>query len=151
MIYEQLIEQYNKLAEEEKNAFLIYKSRLGRAINSLNNDSLEIQNIYGMYKKLLENPKNAFMAFSIFKMISFADLESFTNSLREVEKIVKEAIHKIILPQEITVYRAISVLEGNNVMDIAKTSLISTSFDIQECSKFLQMNPGGGTNTIYIK
>ncbi len=30
MVYEELIEQYNRLTEDEKNALLVYKSRLGR-------------------------------------------------------------------------------------------------------------------------
>ena len=42
MVYEELINEYNKLTDEEKNSLLVYKSRLGRAINSLNNDEEEI-------------------------------------------------------------------------------------------------------------
>lgn len=144
MLYEKLTQQYNKLADEEKNALLIYKSRLGRAINSLNNNPLEVQDIYLMYKHLLENPKNAFMAFTVFKSVSFSDLESFKSSLMEVEKMVKTAIRKIVLPEDVTIYRGISILEESNLVPVAKTSLVSTSFDIQECSKFLQMPPGGG-------
>ena len=57
MIYEDLIKQYEKLKEEEKNALLVYKSRLGRAINSLDNNPLEIKEIYEQYKMLLNNLK----------------------------------------------------------------------------------------------
>lgn len=46
MIYEDLIKQYEALTEEEKNTLLVYKSRLGRAINSLDNNDLEIKEIY---------------------------------------------------------------------------------------------------------
>lgn len=38
MVYLQLMNQYNELSEQEKNALIIYKSRLGRAINSLDYD-----------------------------------------------------------------------------------------------------------------
>lgn len=38
MIYEDLLKQYEELTEEEKNILLVYKSRLSRAINSLNNN-----------------------------------------------------------------------------------------------------------------
>lgn len=43
MTYEDLIKQYEELTEEEKNILLVYKSRLGRAINSLDNNTLEIK------------------------------------------------------------------------------------------------------------
>ena len=43
MIYEDLLKQYEELTEEEKNILLVYKSRLGRAINSLNNNDSEIK------------------------------------------------------------------------------------------------------------
>ena len=54
MIYEDLIKQYEALTEEEKNSLLVYKSRLGRAINSLDNNDLEIKEIYEKYKSLVD-------------------------------------------------------------------------------------------------
>ena len=43
---ENLLKEYENLTSEEKNSLLIYKSRLGRAINSLGNDCQEIENVY---------------------------------------------------------------------------------------------------------
>ena len=103
MIYEDLIKQYEELTEEEKNTLLVYKSRLGRAINSLDNNNLEIKEIYEKYKSLVENPKNIFMKFSVFKDVSFTSLEDFKNSLTEIKEKIDEISSKIILPQDITV------------------------------------------------
>ena len=46
MIYEDLIEQYKNLDESEAHALLIYKSRLSRAINSLDIDDGEVIEAY---------------------------------------------------------------------------------------------------------
>ena len=35
MVYEELKSKFEELSDDDKNALLIYKSRLGRAINSL--------------------------------------------------------------------------------------------------------------------
>ena len=86
MIYEDLIKQYEKLSEEEKNALLVYKSRLGRAINSLDNNPLEIKEIYEQYKMLLNDSKNIFMKFTVFKDISFENLEAFKSSLLKTKE-----------------------------------------------------------------
>lgn len=94
MIYEDLIKQYEALTEEEKNTLLVYKSRLGRAINSLDNNDLEIKEIYERYKNLVENPKNLFMKFSVFKDISFKSLEEFIESLIKVKEKLNEISKK---------------------------------------------------------
>ena len=142
MIYEDLIKQYEELTEEEKNTLLVYKSRLGRAINSLDNNNLEIKEIYEKYKSLVENPKNIFMKFSVFKDVSFTSLEDFKNSLTEIKEKIDEISSKIILPQDITVYRAFSIKEDEHLMPISKTNLISTSLTMDECSKYLIPNKG---------
>lgn len=80
--YQELIEQYNKLSDKEQNALLVYKTRLGRAINSLDNNEEEVENIYEQYKILLENPKNMFMLLTVFNSISFLNLEDFKKVLK---------------------------------------------------------------------
>lgn len=99
MIYEDLIKQYEALTEEEKNTLLVYKSRLGRAINSLDNNDLEIKEIYEKYKK-------------------------------------------IILTEDITVYRAFSISNEEKLIPLSKANLVSTSLNINECSKYLIPNKG---------
>lgn len=142
MIYEDLIKQYEELTEEEKNTLLVYKSRLGRAINSLDNNDLEIKEIYERYKILLENPKNIFMKFSVFKDISFKSLEEFIESLIKVKEKLDKISKKIILTEDITVYRAFSISNEEELISLSKTNLVSTSLNINECSKYLISNKG---------
>ncbi len=52
MIYEDLIEQYKNLDESEAHALLIYKSRLSRAINSLDIDDEEVMEAYILIKSI---------------------------------------------------------------------------------------------------
>lgn len=142
MIYEDLIKQYEALTEEEKNTLLVYKSRLGRAINSLDNNDLEIKEIYEKYKSLVENPKNIFMKFSVFKDISFKSLEEFIESLIKVKEKLNEISKKIILTEDITVYRAFSISNEEKLIPLSKANLVSTSLNINECSKYLIPNKG---------
>lgn len=142
MIYENLLKQYEELTEEEKNTLLVYKSRLGRAINSLDNNDLEIKEIYEKYKSLVENPENLFMKFSVFKDISFKSLEEFIESLIKVKEKLNEISKKIILTEDITVYRAFSISNEEELMPLSKANLVSTSLNINECSKYLIPNKG---------
>ncbi|MDD6244610.1 MAG: hypothetical protein PUB03_02990 [bacterium] len=92
---ENLLEEYENLTSEEKNSLLIYKSRLGRAINSLDNNYQEIEDIYYKYKKLLSKKENMFMAFTVFKDISFDSIDSFIESLATTKEIVKNVNMKL--------------------------------------------------------
>lgn len=109
MIYGDLIEQYKNLDESEAHALLIYKSRLSRAINSLDIDDEEVIESYNTYKEYLENPSNIFMKMTVFKDIDFSDISSFKNSLKLVKKKIEDASLKIRLKDDLTVYRALSV------------------------------------------
>ena len=120
MIYEDLIKQYEALTEEEKNTLLVYKSRLGRAINSLDNNDLEIKEIYEKYKSL----------------------EEFIESLIKVKEKLNEISKKIILTEDITVYRAFSISNEEKLIPLSKANLVSTSLNINECSKYLIPNKG---------
>lgn len=62
MIYDDLVRQYENLDENDKNTLLVYKSRLSRAINCLDNND----EVYEYYQRLLNNPDNMFMAFTVF-------------------------------------------------------------------------------------
>lgn len=142
MIYQELIEQYNNLTDEEKNALLVYKSRLGLAINSLNNNINEVKEIYEQYKSLLNDPKNFFVKMTIFKNISFDNFKSFVDSLQQVEEKIIETSFKIKLPKGVTLYRAISIKEDIPLEQLTKSKIVSTSLNIDQCSKFLIHQPG---------
>ncbi len=138
MIYEELKKQYALLTEEEKNALLVYKSRLGLAINDLNKKEENIKEIYQLYKELVSNPKNLFMKMTVFKDISFASLEEFKNSLQVIMETIKSACKKIVLPEEMTIYRAFSIEKETKPDSLSKSDFISTSIDIRNCSKFFK-------------
>ena len=137
MIYEDLIEQYKNLDESEAHALLIYKSRLSRAINSLDIDDEEVMEAYNTYKEYLENPSNIFMKMTVFKDIDFSDISSFKNSLELVKKKIEDASLKMRLKDDLTVYRALSVPSDDSVSFISKSDIISTSTSFDECSKFI--------------
>lgn len=137
MIYEDLIEQYKNLDESEAHALLIYKSRLSRAINSLDIDDEEVMEAYNTYKEYLENPSNIFMKMTVFKDIDFSDISSFKNSLELIKKKIKDASLKMRLKDDLTVYRALSVSKDDSVSFISKSDIISTSTSFDECSKFI--------------
>lgn len=144
MVYEDLVFQYNKLTEDEKNALLVYKSRLGVLMNSLdqdaNNDSM--YSIYEEYKKLLDNPKNIFLKFTVFKDISFTDINSFIDSLRNIYLKVEDVSSKLRLSDDITLYRAVSIKKNEELNELSRSTLISTSTDISVCSSFLISDQG---------
>ena len=137
MIYEDLIEQYKNLDESEAHALLIYKSRLSRAINSLDIDDEEVMEAYNTYKEYLENPSNIFMKMTVFKDIDFSDIFSFKNSLELVKKKIEDASLKMRLKDDLTVYMALSVPSDDSVSFISKSDIISTSTSFDECSKFI--------------
>lgn len=83
------MEEYENLTSEEKNSLLIYKSRLGRAINSLDNDYQEVKDIYYKYKELLSKKENMFMSLTVFKDVSFDSIDSFIESLVNTKEVIK--------------------------------------------------------------
>ena len=90
----------------------------------------------------LKNPQNIFIKFSVFKDISFKSLEEFIESLLNVKEKLDKISSKIILSQDITVYRAFSIRDDKELISISKSNLVSTSLDINECSKYIIPNKG---------
>ena len=135
MVYEDLKKKFENLSDDNKNALLVYKSRLGRAINSLDIDEKEIIDVYNKYKDLLSNPKNMFMSFTVFKDVSFSSLDSFKESLKNIKEKVMNI--NFTLDDDVTVYRAFSLKDNSDEQLLAKSELISTSLNIDTCDKFL--------------
>ena len=90
----------------------------------------------------MKNPQNIFIKFSVFKDISFKSLEEFIESLLNVKEKLDKISSKIILSQDITVYRAFSIRDDKELISISKSNLVSTSLDINECSKYIIPNKG---------
>ena len=82
------------------------------------------------------------MKFSVFKDISFKSLEEFIESLIKVKEKLNEISKKIILTEDITVYRTFSISNEEELMPLSKANLVSTSLNINECSKYLIPNKG---------
>ena len=124
MVYEELKNKFEDLNDDDKNALLIYKSRLGRAINSLDIEEKEVVDVYNKYKRLLSNPANMFMSFTVFKDVSFSSLDSFKESLINIKKKVMNI--NLTLDEDTTVYRAFSL------SDDSEEELLSKSHDQEE-------------------
>ena len=132
MVYEELKNKFEDLSDEDKNALLIYKSRLGRAINSLD---IEEKEVVDKYKRLLSNPANMFMSFTVFKDVSFSSLDSFKESLINIKNKVLNI--NLTLDEDTTVYRAFSLSDDSEEELLSKSELISTSLNIDTCDDFL--------------
>ena len=132
MVYEELKNKFEDLSDEDKNALLIYKTRLGRAINSLDIEEKEVVDVYNKYKRLFAN---MFMSFTVFKDVSFSSLDSFKESLINIKSKVLNI--NLTLDEDTTVYRAFSLSDGSEEELLSKSELISTSLDIDTCDDFL--------------
>ena len=137
MVYDDLIKQFEDLSDDDKNILLVYKSKLGVAINSLDNDNEKVLEIYNSYKKLLDNPKNIFMKMTVFKDISFDNEISFSESLTNIKDKLLKISTSLTISNDLTVYRIVSVPSFLEVSDISLDNIISTSININTCLKFL--------------
>lgn len=132
-MYEELMKQYNNLSDEEKNALLVYKTRLGLLINDLDNEP-DFEGYYDRYKRISSSPQNILVQALIFKSIDFSTLESFKESILRIRDILKEATSKIVVPEDMHVYRSIS--SDNDIEGISKSDFISTSLSFAETCKY---------------
>src|SRR5574344_1571873 len=151
-----LISQYNLLSNEEKNVIIIYKTRLGAIINSLDKiNSNEYPpyfiNAYNEYKLTLNNVNNMFLKFSTFYAIDDLNIDTFYNSLLNVKKTLLSCQNKIILPDDITLYRGISTNDLENLELLSKDKLVSTSTNQQVCKSFLNINKYNILDIIKVK
>jgi len=144
-MYEDLIRQYHSLSEEEKNALLIYKSRLGLLINDLENNP-DFLKYYNYYLQLFSNPLNLMIQMSVFKNINLSSLDTFKDSIYNIKTILDKTITKLTINEDTTLYRAVST--NNNINDISKSNIISTSLSFFETLNFA--NAGENINIYQI-
>ena len=69
-MYDELMKQFKKLSDEEKNALLVYKTRLGLLINDLDNEP-DWDYYYERYKRISSSPQNALLQTLIFFFVGF--------------------------------------------------------------------------------
>lgn len=140
-MYKELQKQYELLSLEDKNALLIYKSRLHDFINKIDlilyNENIknEYKNKYEDFKEILNMPENTFIKYSIFNTINLKTYDLFLKSIKIVEKRIFE-IRQIKLPLDTKVYRAVTINDLNDINEIALSNLISTSLNIEVTDSF---------------
>ena len=149
MEYNRLVMKYKNLSEDEKNAILIYKSRLSYCINEItsipnfhsmtNSEILKnikdydnFTRVYNEMKLILDNPLNMLFKYGIFKNIDFTSELNFISSILYVYKILNNI--NIVTSSNMTLYRIVS---SSNPKFLSKGELVSTSLDIDNCEKFI--------------
>ena len=149
-----LIELYNNLSDDEKNALLVYKSRLGLLINDTNPD---YEKYYYEMSKVLNNPINILIRNTVFKNIDLTDVDSFKTSIKKTKLTIEKVLAKTVIPESLRVYRIIST--DDNIDGLSKTNIISTSLSFAETIKFAvtgknidiyEINIGIDSHGIYI-
>ena len=100
-IYSNLLLQYENLSELEKNAILVYKSKLFVVINSISKvlgyeqlTALQIEEqlpnrdeciiIFNSYSKVLNDLKNSFIKNTVFSNIRFDNFYNFISDLKMI-------------------------------------------------------------------
>lgn len=156
--YENLLLQYEKLDDIEKNAILIYKSKLFVIINEISKipsykdlnanqitDKLynkeECINIFNSYSKILNDLRNSFIKNTVFSNIRFDNFYNFIDDLKTVINILNNISFKINLEEDMVVYRSILV-DKDRKFDFINDSpaFISTSIKVEDAETFLNGN-----------
>lgn len=148
--YNKLINKYESLADNQKRACLIYKSRLFYLINeiaaipnflNLSPDEIfeKLENkqrfleIYNEYKNIIENPKNIFIKLSVMSDLNFSSIQTIIDSLKVVYTTLLDT--NIVTENDLRLFRMVST--ENPVNSISKSNIISTSIDVDCVEKFM--------------
>ena len=134
-IYDILKKEYENLSDEEKYLLLVYKSSVSNIINDIDNKN-NIEK-YNILKKDVSN---------IINLFNFNSYETFIDSIKVISDKINDIKNKIVLPSNITVYRATTVNNISEIYDISKSNIISTSLDMDVTNKFYTNN---GINVLY--
>ena len=132
-MYDQLVEQFENLSEEEKNALIVYKTRLGLLINSLD-DNPDYKFYYDRYTNIINDPLNMFFCKIVFKYIDMTSIDGFIESIKRIKVILDDVTTKLLIPETTTVYRAVST--DDSISDISKSNIISTTLSFGEALKY---------------
>lgn len=167
-IYNDLLEQYNKLEDDEKRAIVVYKSKLFRLINLISSipnfeylssdeiierlpDIEKLKEDIKTFNNILNRPENLIVRLSIFKNVNLDDFNLLIEYLREIYYKLDSIKNKIILKDDLTVYRGIAVDDFNDVKEVAKGNLISTSIKIEDTEPYMSFKRRAVLHMIKIK
>ncbi len=150
--YEKLIDKMNNLSDYEKKLLLIYNSGLSYHINEItsidefmnkNPDEIieEIHNKEEFYRKFrlfakkINMTANKEIKNQFFDDIDFENISIFIENMKEKYMKINEVKNKIVLDEDITVYRGCSY--SKDKFKISKGNLISTTLDPEITEKYL--------------
>lgn len=167
-VYKDLIRQYNSLSDEERKAIVIYISKLYKIINAITSiDGFEylssdeiierlpnveyLKRIALQYRDVLSRSENMIVRFSYFNNIRFDDFNMLIEYLRDVYFVLERAKEKIILNDNLVVYRGIAIDDFNDIRDIARGNLISTSIKIEDTEQYMNFRNSAVLYMITIK
>ena len=156
-IYQNLIQQYNQLSLEEQQAILIYKSRLFNLINEITSipnfkdlTTDEIINILPnkeqlikevqSFHEILNKKENITVKYSVFNLIHLDNFNILIEDIKNIYLILEQAKDKIILDNDLTVYRGISLKSKEELLEFSKGNIISTSINLDDTEPFLFSN-----------
>lgn len=142
--YERLVNEFNKLSSEERNACLIYKSKLSYLINEISsvpdfmnlnsneifmkiNDKNKFEEIFLNYKEIVLRPENLFIKMSIMNSIDFSNLFTMIDSLKNIYLLLISASSKMMTEENLKLYRIVSTNEETD--SISKGNIISTTLN----------------------
>ena len=153
-IYKSLVSKYNNLSEIEKQAILIYKSRLFNLFNLITSIPnfkdltpteimLRLPNIENLeedvkkFNDILELKENMIIKYSVFKLVNMSNFEALIDDLKRIYFILEGGKEKIVLDRDLTVYRGISLDNSEELVNMARGNIISTSIKLDDVEKFL--------------
>lgn len=149
--YERLVNEFNKLSSEERNACLIYKSKLSYLINEISsvpdfmnlnsneifmkiNDKNKFEEIFLNYKEIVLRPENLFIKMSIMNSIDFSNLFTMIDSLKNIYLLLISASSKMMTEENLKLYRIVSTNEETDSM--SKGNIISTTLNKEMIDTF---------------
>lgn len=167
-IYNDLLEQYNRLDDEEKRAIIVYKSKLFRLINLISSipnfeylsseeiierlpDIERLKEEINTFNKILNRPENMIVRLSVFRNINLDDFNLLIEYLRDIYYKLDSIKNKIILKEDLIVYRGVALNENENLDGLARGSLISTSIKIEDTEPYLSFKRKAVLHIIKIK
>ena len=153
-IYSDLLRQYDILNDEEKNALLVYKSKIFFHINEITTienfmqesaynilnkikDRNYFLNSFNEYKNIIDKPENLFVKKSIFSQVNFDNIYKFIESLKLIIANIISASNKVTIDSDIIVYRGIGIDSNKDEKNIAKGNIISTTTNIEVAKRFM--------------
>ena len=153
-IYHHLVKQYEHLDDEEKKAILIYKSKIFDFMNAItcvdHFEELSAAEIASRipdlnkhldkiehFRKIVDLKENMMVKYTIFQGIHLDNPLQLIDDLKREYQILLQAKDKMMLQEDLVVYRGVSLEHLEDVSNLARGNIISTSIKIEDTEPFL--------------